>query len=447
MNTGDFSFKTTFVGRYRIICDLDDDGNFETTGGDDLVLTGDASASGPMGTIVNEVTWDGQDNAGANVSAGDYDCMATVSVGEFHYVARDMEVGFEGIRMFSVGPGPANARTGINMFWNDTDIFPAVPIAMNNGTFPAPTSPAIGLAPGNDPNAAAVPYGLDSMSMTVAGNSRGWGSFLDPCPAMGSCSTNGNGDIGDDDYMDTWASFASAGSTSLSVAVLGSGANCDGDSRSDQQEACIDGTNPCGCTDAGTATPSSPDTECSMAVPACSITMGVGSCVACDEGCVMGSTQVCDDTSTPKCVPCYDDSMGSDDSCGGSGAALSVCKVDSMNTANSACVECVADSECSMGEVCNSTTNECAEGVCDTAGGECVTCLDSGSGIDSGCSGATPVCEDVSGVLTCVAGTTNFGGGISGGALCAFSGAPANGLPLGVALACLVWGWTRRRGR
>ena len=470
VNSGKFSFKTQYNGRYRVICDLDGDSEFETNGTDDLILSGDALAEGPIGTTINEVMWDGKDNGGANVASGDYDCIVTVAAGEFHYIAPDMEVAFEGIRMFSVGPGPANTRAGLNIFWDDTDVTPAVAIAMQDGTFPSPISPALGLDPGDDPNAAATAYGLDAMGMTVAGNARGWGSFVDPCPAIGSCSTNGNGDIGDDDFMDTWAALTSAASTSLSVTILGSGDDCDMDGRTDQQESCIDGTNPCGCTDAGAATPASPDDECTMAEPACAISGGVGMCEVCldtatmtgqDEGCASGSAQICDDTATtPECVPCYDDSTGVDETCGGSGSALAFCKVDGADSSNNACVECVSDSDCDAGDVCDQTNNTCMTsdevctddsmcvvGVCDTTNEECVACVDDGNGMDRGCSAATPSCETTGGVSSCVPATIGTVGGLSGGALCTLSQAPSSGLPVMVGALSICVALMRRRQR
>ena len=559
VSTGNFTFKTTYAGRYRVICDLDDDGGFEATGGDDLVLAGDAVAQGAMGSVVNTVPWDGKDNDGVNVAAGDYDCQVTVSAGEFHYAARDMEVGFEGVRMFALGPAPASTTTGLTMFWDDSDVVPAMPIAMNDGRFPVMVSPAGGLDPGDDPNAPAVAYGDDGGG-TITGNARGWGSFLDPCPAMGSCSTNGNGDIGDDDYMDTWAALASASSASVTVTAVGN-SDCDMDGRTDQQEQCIDGTNPCGCTDAGTATPSSPDDECTMAAPTCEISGMVGTCVPClntaatnmtDEGCE-GATpickvdamdsdnnncvecevdgecamgEVCNQTSnecevppectgdgecssdTPVCEPasmtcvgCYDsDATNAADDAGCSGptphcdtsmsasgacvgcitddecatgeecnasnecqtppecmtdmecsGATPVCEPTSMT-----CVECTADGDCATGETCNASNqcepeamtcvdnSECSQGVCDTGPGVCVTCIDDGSGVDSGCSAAAPDCQDNGGVLTCV----DLGdaiGGLSGGALCSFAPGTSRGIGFCLVLGlCMMALWRRR---
>ncbi|MEZ4288353.1 MAG: hypothetical protein R3A47_09470 [Polyangiales bacterium] len=404
-NTGTFRFDSNYYGRYRIVCDTDTDGLFEQAGNDDLILIGNAIAGS------NAVGWDGTDANGDPITAGTYSCKISVNVGEFHYIARDNEAAFEGIRMFLV---PASGiREGLPMFWDDTDIFPSGLVQMYDDKAPAPTSPAAGLNPGNNTAAAWVAHGyntqgdIDPMNdVLVTGNSRGWGTFVGST-CVTNCTLDGVEDIGDANMVDTWTAYATATSATLEVITVNANADCDMDGRQDFEEACLDGTNPCGCVDAGNATPAMPDTECTAAVPACLIESGYGIGTVCvddasgtskDDGCIAGAAQVCDDTgATPVCVPCYDDTMGVDDTCVGGGSLTPVCKVDTNNAANNECVVCV---DSASG---NGLDDGCLDGVspvCDptSALGECVLCYDdnaTGNGIDETCGGvgsATPVC-------------------------------------------------------
>ena len=64
---GYFYFDTNVAGTFHLQCDLDGDGDFSTTSGADLLITG-ASSQG-----TNVVGWSGQLN-GEAISAGDYNC-------------------------------------------------------------------------------------------------------------------------------------------------------------------------------------------------------------------------------------------------------------------------------------------------------------------------------------------------------------------------------------
>jgi hypothetical protein len=82
---GTFDFFSNVDGIYHIVCDIDGDGDFEITTDDDVHLLG-AAVPG-----LNTVTWDGTDNGGSPVTPGTYNCVVILTVGEFHYVGRDIE--------------------------------------------------------------------------------------------------------------------------------------------------------------------------------------------------------------------------------------------------------------------------------------------------------------------------------------------------------------------
>ena len=111
---GTVSFESNIEGTYHLICDLNQDGLFDPTSDVDFHILGDAV----VGT--NAVVWDGSDNLGAAVGPGSYDCQVKLTVGEFHYVAHDIETSFEGFRLFEVDS--ALGKTGLNMFWNDAQV-------------------------------------------------------------------------------------------------------------------------------------------------------------------------------------------------------------------------------------------------------------------------------------------------------------------------------------
>ena len=122
-----FFFETNVEGTYQFICDLnpseggDDpigDGVFDITDDADLLLNGTMGEVEPpdepdcvldpdRGIWMCEVVWDGLDNDGIPIPSGPdldntipIDCQVRVTVGEFHYVGRDMETSFPGFRFF-----------------------------------------------------------------------------------------------------------------------------------------------------------------------------------------------------------------------------------------------------------------------------------------------------------------------------------------------------------
>ena len=286
-NAGQFTFSSNMPGQYRLICDTNADSTFDPSGADDFVL------SGPAVIGANTILWNGRDGEGVAISAGSYQCIVELNAGEFHYVAEDIEVAYPGLRMFQVAPNLS--RTALPMFWNDSDVVPAMPLAMPNGEFPAPTAPLGGLASGSYTAAATV------HSTASLGNARGWGTFADSGSVTGS--------TGDMNLIDTWTGLDTVRSGTTLVILVDAGADCDGTGGTDFEELCITGTLPCGC---------DRDLDCNDGDECTADLCSMGSCLtsAQPRG-TMCTGGFCDGAAaTPMCFACL-----SDDDC----AADAIC--------------------------------------------------------------------------------------------------------------------------
>ncbi|MEZ4327383.1 MAG: DUF4215 domain-containing protein [Polyangiales bacterium] len=222
------------------------------------------------------------------------------------------------------------------------------------------------------------------------------------------------------------------GCSAATPACSGSGVGsmcveCEGTGDCGGGEVCDTGSNTCvACLD--TAAGAGQDSGCGAATPICQGAGTAGaSCVACvddtvgmqDTGC-SGAVPVCDPSvGAGVCVVCEDTTMsGTDNGCSAAAPACVGSGVGRM------CLECATDTDCSGGEVCNTSTNLC--GTCtDTAPGAgqdsgcgvatpiclgagtgsaaCVACVDDTSGmLDTGCSASAPACDPSVGGGTCV---------------------------------------------
>ncbi len=211
VTVGAFSFDSNVEGTSHVLCDLNGDGEFEVTDDADLHLITDAVLG------LNEVPWDGLDNGGSPVVPGDYTCELWLNVGEFHYVAEDVETSFGGFRLFSVDD--AGLRTGLPMYWNDEDV--------QANARPMPSGELGLVRPG--------PGGMDSGSdidLTVPNvNARSWGDF------SGSGKANKA-------WMDTYTWLRGAVSAPLSIQVYSGAEASDSDGLFDHEERCETGTDP-----------------------------------------------------------------------------------------------------------------------------------------------------------------------------------------------------------
>lgn len=204
---GLFQFTAAVAGSYHLQCDLNHNGFSDADAGD-LLLVGTANPG------LNTVSWDGRQQ-GVAVTPGSYDCRVTLQVGEFHYVGRDIETSYRGMRMYALnGDG---SRTPLTMFWDDS-LVQASAIAMPNGNKGL-------VSPGAD-GMAAGPYTNEPMPDVTA---RAWGNFV------------GAGK-GDNAFLDTYVWLSRSASTVVTLAAVDPLLDTDQDGASDFAEQCVLGS-------------------------------------------------------------------------------------------------------------------------------------------------------------------------------------------------------------
>ncbi len=208
---GAFELVTSVDGVAHVVCDLNADGSYDTTSDADVHL----QVSVTTGT--NSIAWDGTDNVGNNVAPGSYSCRALITVGEFHYVARDVETSYEGFRLFLLDS--AGTRTGLDMFWNDAAV-QSSDVSMPNGQLGLETSGASGM------NAGTYP-GTTSPNV----NARSWGAF--------SSTSKGN-----NAYLDTYTFANSVWSDPFAMEVVDGTLDDDADLLTNIEETCEVATDP-----------------------------------------------------------------------------------------------------------------------------------------------------------------------------------------------------------
>jgi hypothetical protein len=211
VSTGTFSFVTNGESTYHLSCDINGDGLYSATSSQDVLLIGNASAG------LNTISWNGRDGSGAVIAPGNYNCRISLNSGEFHYVGRDIETSYPGMRIFEVSA--TGARTGLPMFWNDAAL-QAQDILMPNGSASLQTSGDQGVFSGNytDP---AIPNV----------NARSWGAFV----------SNGKGN---DAFLDTYVWLSQTVSLPITLTAMDGSIDSDGDGLSDFAEYCTYGTEP-----------------------------------------------------------------------------------------------------------------------------------------------------------------------------------------------------------
>ena len=228
-----FTFDSSTAGVYEIVIDVDGNGAFEPASGD-VLIKGAAQAG------TNTVQWDGTTGNGSSLSPGNYDVQLSVRLGEFHFVAHDIETSKPGLRIFGVNPPlPSTTPTSAQMFWDDTDVNTGVPIYDSNGNLqttlvidpayqsnPASTLDIGGLASGNPADAADCGV-----------NAHCWGGFQDALvPVPGSNPpTSEVASPGNFAFIDTYVFFTEA-VLATSECVSDPNADDDGDGLTNFQE-------------------------------------------------------------------------------------------------------------------------------------------------------------------------------------------------------------------
>jgi hypothetical protein len=209
---GSLTFDSNVQGTWHLLCDTNRDGVFDPTHDGDVHRLGEAV----VGT--NVVTFDGRDNAGGPLPQGVWSCVLRLTVGEFHFVAQDVETSYPGMRMYRVNAGMQ--RTSLPMYWNDAEVQDRAK-AMPDGEFGLQSPGPEGLRSG--PHGSAPEPNLDA---------RSWGAF----DRFGK---------GNESNIDTFTWLAESTSSPFAVAVLQHDrSDQDADRLSHVEEACLVGTDP-----------------------------------------------------------------------------------------------------------------------------------------------------------------------------------------------------------
>ncbi len=217
---GTITFHSNVNGQYVMVCDVDRDGAY------DFGNPQDFSAVGPAREGENSVSWDGTDNAGQPAPGGATSCIIRLNIGEFHYIADDIESAYPGIRMFRV-EADRSTRTPVNMFWDDNAV-PADSEPMNDqaGQLSPVTSPAEGLDPGSYQSAVEAFYYVGGDPAQSSGNARAWGNF----------DSDGKGNNA---YLDQFVAADSTQSPGFPIRVVVGDADADSDALTGSRECAI----------------------------------------------------------------------------------------------------------------------------------------------------------------------------------------------------------------
>ncbi len=234
VNTGRFEFTSNVEGGYWLTCDLNGDGLFNPVGSEDTSRSGTAAAG------LNVVLWDGRANDGSTVTNGTYECELTVTVGDVHFMAQDVETSFLGFRMYEVLPDGLGGygRTALSMWWNDEFVHDgrAVNLPAPYNTAPgARNSPPTGLDSdlyGSSPVPAQITaYDGGGIPTAWSGNARAWGDF--------SGSSKGNAA-----WLDTYTRLYQSNVFGITVTIDDGTTDTDADNLNDVFEECIAGSDP-----------------------------------------------------------------------------------------------------------------------------------------------------------------------------------------------------------
>jgi len=174
-DSGNFEFTTNVAGTYSILIDLNQDGIYGNLG--DRQLLGRSTVG------ANQVSWDGTDALGNTVPENTYHTKVQMHLGEYHFIANDVETS---------GGGVNNGLTiyGVDIDGNEFD----TPVYWDDATLLTP------------PGTMTTPLG--QLSGTPAARHT-WGNF----------ATDGSG-FGNNRYIDTYV-YGLATTSYAPAAIVG----------------------------------------------------------------------------------------------------------------------------------------------------------------------------------------------------------------------------------
>ena len=116
-DSGFFRFTSSLPGTYEIIVDTNQDGIY---GAGDVQLRGDTDAVGNVSAL-----WNGRNNAGVIVPQGTYNAQVKAIVGEYHFVAGDVETSGPGTGLTINQATTPSTTANTLVYWDDQTILGA----------------------------------------------------------------------------------------------------------------------------------------------------------------------------------------------------------------------------------------------------------------------------------------------------------------------------------
>ncbi|BAY61052.1 hypothetical protein NIES22_11130 [Calothrix brevissima NIES-22] len=114
-DTGSFKFTSSLPGTYEIIIDANQNGVYGDSSGTDVQLRGDTDASGNVSAV-----WNGKNNLGTVLPVGNYNAQIKAIVGEYHFIAADIETsGGSQQGLTVVEATGASTTTNTQVYWDD----------------------------------------------------------------------------------------------------------------------------------------------------------------------------------------------------------------------------------------------------------------------------------------------------------------------------------------
>ena len=119
--TGTFSFNSSLPGTYEIIIDANQDGVYGDGSALDVQLRGDTT--GALNNV--SAVWNGRNNAGTLLPVGTYNAQVKAIVGEYHFIAGDVETSGPDIGLTINEATSPGGTTQTQVYWDDRTILGA----------------------------------------------------------------------------------------------------------------------------------------------------------------------------------------------------------------------------------------------------------------------------------------------------------------------------------
>ncbi len=126
-DTGSFKFTASLPGTYQIIIDANQDGIYGTG---DVQLRGDTDAVGNVSAL-----WNGTTNTGATLPVGTYNAQVKAIVGEYHFIAGDVETSGPSVGLTIDEALSSSSTSSTPVYWDDKTILgPSGTTTLPDGT-------------------------------------------------------------------------------------------------------------------------------------------------------------------------------------------------------------------------------------------------------------------------------------------------------------------------